>query len=110
MKNHYGFSDYTIGLIFASPQEWSVPPKYFGLPQHRVTETPIRSKKQSEVNPIRCRVGVEVVVTPCCNALTLQLEHSGGRGSNPTSTFERHDKNSRTRLVLSYFCDLSAWR
>ena len=32
------------------------PPKCFGLPQRRVTETPIRSEKQSEVNPIRRRV------------------------------------------------------
>ena len=52
----------------------------------------------------------EGVVAPCCNPLALQPEQSGGRGSNPTSTFERHDKGSRTRLALSYFCDPSAWR
>ena len=49
-------------------------------------------------------------MAPCCNLLTLQPEQSGGWGSNPTSTFERHDKGSRTRLALSYFCDRSAWR
>ena len=52
----------------------------------------------------------EGVVAPCCNPLTLQPEQSGGRGSNPRSTFERHDKGSRIRLALSYFCDPSAWR
>ena len=50
----------------------------------------------------------EGVVAPCSNPLTLQLEQSGGRGSNPTSTFERHDKGLQTRLALSYFCDPSA--
>ena len=50
------------------------------------------------------------VVAPCCNPLTLQPEQSGRRGSNPTSTFEHHDKGLRTRLALSYFCDPSAWR
>ena len=34
----------------------------------------------------------EGVVAPCCNPLTLQPEQSGGRGSNPASTFECHDK------------------
>ena len=34
----------------------------------------------------------QVVVVPCCNPLPLQPEQSGGQGSNPTSTFERHDK------------------
>ena len=51
----------------------------------------------------------EGVVASCCNPLTLHPEQSGGRGSNPTSTFELlHDKESRTRLTLSYFCDRSA--
>ena len=54
--------------------------------------------------------GVEV---PCCNTLTLQPEQSGGRGSNPTSTFERHDKglSSYIRAILvgeydsyNFFC------
>ena len=53
---------------------------------------------------------IECVVAPCCNPLTLQPEQSGGRGSNPTSTFERRDKGPRTRLALNYFCDPSAWR
>ena len=52
--------------------------------------------------------GCEGVVAPCCNPLTLQPEQSGGRGSNPISTFESHDKGSQTRLALSYFCDPSA--
>ena len=52
----------------------------------------------------------EGVVAPCCNPLTLQPEQSGGRGSNPTSTVELHDKGSWTRLVLIYVCDLGAWR
>ena len=52
----------------------------------------------------------EGVVAPSCNPLTLQPEQSGGRGSNPISTFECHDKASRTRLALSYFCDPSTWR
>ena len=43
----------------------------------------------------------EGVVAPYCNPLTLQPEQSGGWGSNPTSTFERHDKGSRTRLAIS---------
>ena len=51
---------------------------------------------------------LEGVLVPCSNPLTLQPEQPGGRGSNPTSTFERHDKGSRTRLALSYFCDPSA--
>ena len=52
----------------------------------------------------------EGVVAPCCNPLTLEQEQSGGRGSNPASTLERHDKGLWTRLALSYFCDPSAWR
>ena len=36
-------------------------------------------------------ISFEGVVAPCCNPLTLQPEQSGGRASNPTSTFERHD-------------------
>ena len=54
--------------------------------------------------------GNEAVVAPCYNPLTMQPAQSGGRGANPTSTFERHDKGSRTRLALSYFCDPSACR
>ena len=53
---------------------------------------------------------VEGVVGPSCNPLTLQPEQSGGRRSNPTSTFERHHKGSWAQLALSYFCDPSAWR
>ena len=47
----------------------------------------------------------EGVVAPCCNTLTLQPEQSGGWGSHPIITLERHDKGSRTRLAHSYFCD-----
>ena len=45
-----------------------------------------------------------------CNPLTLQPEQSGSVGSKPgrTPPLERHDKGSRTRLALSYFCDASA--
>ena len=54
----------------------------------------------------------EGVVAQWCNPLTLKLEQSGGVGSIPGKTppLERHDKGSRTRLALSYFCDPSAWR
>ena len=52
---------------------------------------------------------VESVVAPCCMPLTLQPEQSGRWGSNPTSTFEHHDKGSQTRLALSYFCNASSW-
>ena len=54
----------------------------------------------------------EGVVAPWCNPLTLQPEQSGGVGSSPgrAPSLERHDKGSRTRLGLLYFCDPSAWR
>ena len=42
----------------------------------------------------------EGVAAPCCDPLTLQPEQSGGRGSNPASTFECRDKGLRTRLAL----------
>ena len=52
------------------------------------------------------------VVVQWCNPMTLQPEQSGGVGSrrDRASPLERHDKRSRTRLELSYFCDPSAWR
>ena len=55
---------------------------------------------------------LEGVVAQWCNPLILQPEPSGGVGSKPgrASPLERHDKGSRTRLALSYFCDPSAWR
>ena len=53
---------------------------------------------------------LEGVVAPYCNPLSLQPEQLGGRSLNPTSTLERHDKGSRTRLALSYFCNPNAWR
>ena len=49
-------------------------------------------------------------VALCCNPLTLQPEQSSQQGSNPTSTFECHDKGLQTRLALSNFCHPSAWR
>ena len=54
----------------------------------------------------------EGVVAQWCNPLTLKPEQSGGVGSRGgrASPLERHDKGSRTRLALSYFCDPSAWR
>ena len=57
-------------------------------------------------------VFAEGVVAQWCNPLTLKPEQSGGVGSNPSRTpsLERHDKGSRTRLGLLYFCDPSAWR
>ena len=47
-----------------------------------------------------------------CDPLTLQSEQSGGVGSilKRAPPLERHDKESRARLKLSYFCDPSAWR
>ena len=50
---------------------------------------------------------VEGVVVPWCNPLTLQPERSGGVGSKSgrVPPLERHDKGSRTRLGLLYFCD-----
>ena len=58
------------------------------------------------------RLTGEGVVAPWCNPLTLQPEQSGGVGSSPgrVPPLERHDKGSRTRLGLLYFCDPSAWR
>ena len=46
-----------------------------------------------------------------CNPLTLELEQSGGVALifGRTPPFYLHDKGSRTRLALSYFCDYSAW-
>ena len=54
----------------------------------------------------------EDVVAQWCNPLTLKPEQSGGVGSIPGSTppLEHHDKGSRTRFGLLYFCDSSAWR
>ena len=59
-----------------------------------------------------CEISIEGVVAPWCNPLTLQPEPSGGVGSSPgrAPPLERHDKGSRTRLGLLYFCDPSAWR
>ena len=56
--------------------------------------------------------GVEGVVSQLCNPLALQPEQSGGMYSKPgrAPPLERHDKGSRTRSALSYFCDSSAWR
>ena len=58
------------------------------------------------------RVDTEGVVAQWCNPLTLKSEQSGGVGSrrDRASPLERHEKGSRTRLALSYFCDPSAWR
>ena len=58
-------------------------------------------------------VRIEGVVAPWCNPLTLQPEHSSGEVSSSPSRappLERHDKGSRTRLGLLYFCDPSDWR
>ena len=54
----------------------------------------------------------EGVVAQWCNPLTLKPEQSGGVGSIPgrTPPLERHDKGLWTQVVLSYFCDPSAWR
>ena len=51
----------------------------------------------------------EGVVAQLCNPSTLQPEQSGRQDSIPgrVPPFERHDKGSQTRLVLSYFCDLA---
>ena len=60
----------------------------------------------------KCNCAHEGVVVPWCNPLTLQPEQSGGVGSIPCRAppLECHDKGSRTRLGLLYFCDPSAWR
>ena len=60
---------------------------------------------------VNCEKSLEGVVAPWCNPLTLQPEQSGGVGSSPgrAPPLERHDKGSRTRLGLLYFCDPSAW-
>ena len=54
----------------------------------------------------------EGVVAQWCNPLTWKPEQSDRVGSRRgrASPLERHDKGSRTRLALSYFCDPSAWR
>ena len=54
----------------------------------------------------------EGVVALWCNPLTLQPEQPGGVGPIPgrIPSLERHDKGSRARLGLLYFCDPSAWR
>ena len=46
------------------------------------------------------------------NPLALQSEQSDGAGSIPgrTPPLESHDKGSRTRLALSYFCNNRAGR
>ena len=53
--------------------------------------------------------GGEGVVAQWCIPLTLQPEEPRGVGSKPGRALplERHDKGSRTRLALSYFCDSS---
>ena len=57
-------------------------------------------------------VYIERVVAQWCNPLTLQSEQSGGVGSIPgrAQPLECHDRGSRTRLTLSYFCNRSVWR
>ena len=54
----------------------------------------------------------EGVVAQWCNPLMLKPEQSGEVGSrrDRASPPERHDRGQQTRLALSYFCDLSAWR
>ena len=52
---------------------------------------------------------LEVVVAQWCNPLTLKSEQLGGVGSihGRTPPLERHDKGSRNRSGLLYFCDPS---
>ena len=47
------------------------------------------------------------VVAQWCNPLTLQSKQSGGVGSIPgrAPTLESHDKGSRNRLALRFYCD-----
>ena len=54
---------------------------------------------------------LEGVVVQWRNPLILKPEQSDGLGSIPCKTpaLERHDKGSRIRLGLLYFCDLSTW-
>ena len=55
------------------------------------------------------------IVAQWCNPLNLKPEQSGcqsgrvGLIPDRTPPLERHDKGSRTRLGLLYFCDPSAW-
>ena len=53
----------------------------------------------------------EGVMTQWFIPLTLLPEQSGGVGSNLSRapSLERHVKELRTRLALSYFCVPSAW-
>ena len=76
------------------------------LKTQEIREIVFSKRKRSE------RSCSEGVVAPWCNPLTLQPEQSGGVGSSPgrAPPLERHDKGSRTRLGLLYFCDPSAWR
>ena len=84
-----------------------------GLQYHsRQRNTMLTSYQQLFPGFTVIRVVEGVVVVQWCNPLTLKPEQSGGTGSrcDRSSPLERHDKGSRTRLALSYFCDPSAWR
>ena len=73
-----------------------------------MTKQPLSCVSHSQTD----RPRPEGVVAPWCNPLTLQPEQSGGVGSSPSRAppLDRHDKGSRTRLGLLFFCDPSAWR
>ena len=65
----------------------------------------------SRNKPVFRSASVEGVVAQWCYPLVLKPEQSGGVTSISGRTPPlRHDKGSRTRLGLLYFCDPSAWR
>ena len=68
--------------------------------------------KSQPVELLSFVVIIEGVVSQWYNPLTLQPEQSGRVDSIPgrTPPLKRHDKRSRTRLGLLYFCDPSARR
>ena len=82
------------------------------LQMHCLRESPVSQLNSFDKDAFLSTHMRRGVVAPWCNPLTLQPEQSGGVGSSPgrAPSLERHDKGSRTRLGLLYFCDPSAWR
>ena len=72
----------------------------------------IKARLKIKLNLFTLQLIFEVVVAQWCNRLTLKPEQSGRVGSrrDRASPLERHDKGSRTRFALSYFCDPSSLR
>ena len=68
-------------------------------------------RRISKISSMSLKMSLDGVVVQWCN-LTLQPEQSGGHGviSGMAPSFDRHDKESWTRLALRYFYDPSARR